>query len=552
MVKVLLCPFFFAFFFFPITAFAQTTPSVPDYGPAIRALEEGAYAEALEKLDKMISTGFYDDGVYKYRGMARFGLQDFKGAAEDLDKVKQDGDSLVYGLLGKCKYQFGEWEASKFFLEKATALGYHEGKAHLDLGYLYFNAHQYKEAVGQLNEAERAGVAEVGLYKARGIAAVHSGMAELAIGDLTHVLNNGGDSLEVYENLGMAYAVKNKFQEGLPYLQKADSLGSTNNETYFLLGKALYENKKYGQSIGAYSKAIGLHYPGPDGYIGRGQAKMMAGLVKESLSDFDQAIKLDRENTHAFRERVAANLKLEAWAPIVTDLAILNALGNFEVSDWGVLSEAKYALGQYGPALEEVNAALDNGQAFYQINGVKHSFYVQKGRCLVALKRYGPAILAFDQVQGPGENPLALLAGRAQAYAALGQFENAITDLQKAQLLYPGHPDLYYNSAIIKEEAGDCEAALLDYGQALTLNPQDAAAYFGRGNVKARKGDLNAAILDLDKAITLDSVNGNYYKVRANFLYQANDKDKACFDWRKAVEFGEQKARFQIDRYCNK
>ena len=62
---------------------------------------------------------------------------------------------------------------------------------------------------------------------------------------------------------------------------------------------------------------------------------------------------------------------------------------------------------------------------------------------------------------------------------------------------------------------------------------------------------MEDAVADMDEAIKWDSKNATYDKVRANFYYQMKNKDKACFDWRKAVEFGDEKARFFIEQYCN-
>ncbi len=554
MVKVTLHSLLTVFLFltFQITYSQTANSSQIDYESAIAILNKGAYTEALEKFNKLINSGFNDNEIYKYRGIAKFRLNDFKGAAEDLDKVKENSDELVYGLIGICKYQFREWEASKYFLIKATSLGFKDGIAHLYLGYLYFDEHQYKNAVIQLNEAEKAGEKESELYKSRGIAAYFSGDSDLAIQDLTKALKFEKSSLEVYEALGLAYADKTEFKKSLPYLQKADSLDSKNSKVYFNLGKAQQEKKNYSQAIDAYSKAIELNYTDPLVYINRGNSKVASGLIKESIVDFDFAIKLNPENTLAYRGRVAANLLLKDWARIITDLAIVNALGSFETPDWGVLSEAKYALKNYQGALDEVNTALAKGSAHYTIGGEKHSFYFQKGRCLAAMKKFEPAIQAFNQAQDEGESSVIFYLEWARAYVELGQLEKAIGDLENAQLLYPGNSNLFYNSAVIKEEVGDFGAAVLDYSKAIKLNPEDAVAYYGRANSKARKGDLAAGIADLDKAIDLDRSNATYYKVRANFYYQMKNKDKACFDWRKAVEFGDEKARFSIDKYCNK
>jgi len=530
---------------------AQTTNSSQlDYELAIRVLEEGSYAEALEKFDQLIYSGFDNKEIYKYRGVAKFRLDDFRGAAEDLDKVRDNEDEVVIGLLGICKYLFQEKEAAKYFLTKATAAGFTESKGHLYLGYLYSSDLQYEEAVAQLNLAEKSGEKESQLFKIRGIAAYYSGDTDLAIQDLNKTIVSEKLSLEVYEALGLAYADKKDFKKGINFLQKADSLGSKNSKVFFNLGRAWHAAGKYSEEVDAYDKAIALNYAGSEVYINRGNAKVMSGRVKESLSDFDFAIKLNPETTLAYRGRVEANLLLKDWARVITDLAIVNALGSVEPSDWGVLSEAKLALKNYQGALDEANTSLAKGTTHYTLEGKEHSVYLQKGKCLIALGKFEDALEALSHVEA-NESGFALYTERAGAYVGLDQFEKAIGDLEKAQLKYPKSSILFYNSAVIKEELKDFGAAVLDYNKAISLNPSDAAAYFGRGNSKALKGETAAAINDIDKAIELDSNNAIYYKVRANFHYQMKNKEKACFDWRKAGEYGDQKARFSIDQYCN-
>jgi tetratricopeptide (TPR) repeat protein len=84
----------------------------------------------------------------------------------------------------------------------------------------------------------------------------------------------------------------------------------------------------------------------------------------------------------------------------------------------------------------------------------------------------------------------------------------------------------------------------------LAFNPDDAQAYYNRATCKSELDDFGAGVSDMDEAIRVDSKNAAYYKQRGNFYYQLKNKEKACFDWRRAVEFGDTKARFQIDQYC--
>jgi tetratricopeptide (TPR) repeat protein len=105
---------------------------------------------------------------------------------------------------------------------------------------------------------------------------------------------------------------------------------------------------------------------------------------------------------------------------------------------------------------------------------------------------------------------------------------------------------------LIKEGLEDFEGAILDYNKVIMLNPDDGLAYYNRATCKAGINDYGAGVSDMDDAIRVDPKNAMYYKQRGNFYYQMQNKEKACFDWRRAVEFGDAKARFQIEEYCNK
>ena len=85
----------------------------------------------------------------------------------------------------------------------------------------------------------------------------------------------------------------------------------------------------------------------------------------------------------------------------------------------------------------------------------------------------------------------------------------------------------------------------------MRANPEDGLAYYNRATCKSQLDDIGAGVSDMDEAIRIEPKNAMYYKQRGNFYYQLKENAKACFDWRKAVEFGDEKARFQIDKYCS-
>ena len=85
--------FILSFWVVATSPLAQTTNSNQlDFEAATKLLDKGAYQEALQKLDKLVYSGYSDKSIYRYRGFAKFHLSDFKGAAEDLDLRRIGGD----------------------------------------------------------------------------------------------------------------------------------------------------------------------------------------------------------------------------------------------------------------------------------------------------------------------------------------------------------------------------------------------------------------------------------------------------------------------------
>jgi tetratricopeptide (TPR) repeat protein len=319
-------------------------------------------------------------------------------------------------------------EAAKYFLNNSVAAGYENSKVQLYLGYLYLEGQQYKEAVELLTAAEKNGEKEIKLFESRGIAAYQSGNFELAVTDLEKVVKTGDEMLPVFEALGLSYVALEKSSKALTYLMKADSLSSKDPLVHFQLGNSLYQKKSFNDAIVSYSRAISFNFKQPEVFIHRGNAKIGAGLTKESLADFDQAIKLNPENAAGYRSRVVANLRLKDWSKVVTDLAIVNALGSKDADDKITLSVAKYNLKNFRDALPDVDAALAAGKTQSIVDGKMVSYFLHKGSCLVALKQYEAALSSFNQAQKEGINSIELYMDRARAYVGLGKFDNAVDD----------------------------------------------------------------------------------------------------------------------------
>ena len=102
---------------------------------------------------------------------------------------------------------------------------------------------------------------------------------------------------------------------------------------------------------------------------------------------------------------------------------------------------------------------------------------------------------------------------RGQRKYNLNQYDDAVTDFDKAIQLYPQKADAYYNRGLAKFRLGDIQAAngnveaarrfyeagIEDCTQAIKLNPEDTYAYHNRAGGKFRLGQSKAHQADVAK-----------------------------------------------------
>jgi len=117
---------------------------------------------------------------------------------------------------------------------------------------------------------------------------------------------------------------------------------------------------------------------------------------------------------------------------------------------------------------------------------------------------------------------------RGQSYLALGMFDRAIEDLDRAISLSPEYFEAYDNRGFAHISKGEYDLAIEDHTRALRLNPKDAIAYNNRALAYRYKGDYARAVEDLSTAIGLKPTAVAYSNRGAS--------RNAMGDYRRAIE----------------
>jgi tetratricopeptide (TPR) repeat protein len=205
----------------------------------------------------------------------------------------------------------------------------------------------------------------------------------------------------------------------------------------------------------------------PKVYQARGIAWRIKGERDRAIADFNEALRLDPNDSDAFNNRGIS------W-----------------LADMG---EVDRALSDFNESISHARQTADSA-----------IFYENRGDVWLEQKReFDRAIADYnDAIRLDPENSAAHL-NRGVARKELGQFDRAITDYTAAIRLSPKSEKAYAKRGESWRLKGDLDRALADQDKAVALNPKGYNAYFLRGNTHRYKGDFADAIADYQRALEI-------------------------------------------------
>lgn len=168
--------------------------------------------------------------------------------------------------------------------------------------------------------------------------------------------------------------------------------------------------------------------------------------------------------------------------------------------------------------------------------------FLYQGRDLYQRKEYKPALARFDRAIELHPRYSEAYYSRGNAKSALGDFQLAIEDYNKAiefyrtSVLFRGYDDAYINRGNAKSSLGDHQGAIEDYNIAISLIPSSSRAYSNRAHCKSAIGDYQGAVDDCEIAIELNPNNVFAFNNRGDAKRELGDHRGAIRDYDRAVD----------------
>lgn len=158
----------------------------------------------------------------------------------------------------------------------------------------------------------------------------------------------------------------------------------------------------------------------------------------------------------------------------------------------------------------------------------------------------------------------------ARAYSGKGDFDRALTEINKALKLAPNYANayvmrggIYHFKKMFEESIADCnkaleldknsefayafrgysynmtgkyDAAIADFNKAMQINPASGMAYAGRGISYSNLKEFPKALADLNQGIKLSAPDAQNFYNRGLVYANLQDNDRALEDFNKAIE----------------
>jgi tetratricopeptide (TPR) repeat protein len=309
-----------------------------------------------------------------------------------------------------------------------------------------------------------------------------------------------------------------------------------------------------GQAEAAYTRAIELNPKDASLFLMRGELYYYFLRDPRVEADFQRVLALDPQHRVA-HFRLA---EFYSWGPQrdltktrqyterALQLSPNDAMGHARMAE--VLAQADgipaQASGNESPkSPPDISKILAHYQRALELAGSTPApIYFSRGAFYAGVGDYANAIADLNRGLELEPNTVYALQRRANVYYALNQLDQALDDLNRCLALAPHDPDVHNEIGWILSLKGDWQAAERSLSQAVAINPH--AHYLRRrAIVYIGMGQLEKALADTEKALELDPVDnlpleyelGRFALHTGNLRVASGDRATAEAAYRAAI-----------------
>lgn len=464
-------------------------------------------------------------------------LRRIQSSRDEADGHRLLGDAAYYSY-SNYDGAIAEWEAAAALDEAdhdATAKDFNNiGLAYIGKGELVTAFSKFSEAI------RRRPKAFAWPYSNRGnmYMMIETPDPGRAIADYTEAIKIDDKFEPAWNGLGNALSENNDFRGASSSYKNAIEIDPNDPNPYLGLGYIYYRQGMFAEAIASYDEALKRAPEVASALVMRGFSKLSSGDAQHAFDDFDEAIASFNKASKVDQRKLLAEAYLGRGEARNIAGNFKNALSDFDISlNLDPTSAPARAgrglvfahLSQYDDAFTDYEAAIRSDRTYSPVYFARAELYRSLGQTANALSDIESVLKLHPS------DPIAHFL-RATIRVDQGDTAGAETDIDAATGASPGKPLSFLIAILEAENKRDVQAAL-SVINALLSDPSATSIrqqlQIFRANIYSRVGRTSEAVKDLDAALEAFPESIELHLKRGDLwakLPNEHEKAKADFD----------------------
>lgn len=514
------------------------------------------YQRAFDDCGEAVRLNPADSEALAWRGAASAGLQRWREAIEDFvaaseispDKVEYEQIALSHTEAaiadfrervkrGESTYQLfydrgviysfrGETKKAIRDFSQAIEADGRAPDAYFERARCLHATEDWESALADCTKALSLGRVERDSLLLHAMLSESAGEHEAAIDDLNAILVRHPDDLPALRQRSQILSLLRRFEQAHRDLSLLLEHSESTHDLFVARGLVRSELGDHWGAAEDFSDALVLVPEDAETLSFRGEARLAANQPKKALDDFDMALQINPACASARRGRALVYSVCGKHKQALVQLEKTMRLD----PRYGLGVAAQGRVYQGMNRMDAAIEAYDRGlELIGEGRGAADSYY-RRGVCRAALGNWDQAIEDLDAAISRRANHAGAYVWRCQARFRQGDWMAAIQDLEQACTLNPNDTPHYRQLA-----AAACDAAIGKLTQRLSEGPTVVEDYLQRARVNRFLGNYAAALNDAEAAKAQDPSNGDARVCRARLLHLTGEHELAEQEFESSV-----------------
>ena len=283
------------------------------------------YVLAIQYFNQVIGAKPYLASPYYYRGMAKFFLDDFKGAEEDCSLCLERNPYFfgAYQLRGAARQNREDYQGAAIDYKRSLEYLPEDKITLLNMGIVNIELEMFDEAEKTFQDLLRLYPDYTPTYLMRAAMFLEKGDTISAIENYDTSIEKDPYTSHSFAARGIVYLQQEKYNKALADLDEAIRLDPYFEGNYINRGLVRYNLKDLRGAMADYDRVIEMDSNNLIARFNRGLLRAQVADNNRAISDFDKVIDLEPSNTIAYLNRAMLNAEINDNESALRDLNVV-------------------------------------------------------------------------------------------------------------------------------------------------------------------------------------------------------------------------------------